>query len=309
MIYNYDKPSILSVNVLYLILGLMLLFIGFLVQSYRLYLGLLVTEYVLILIPNIIFIKMKGHSLKRVLRLNGFSLKQLLYTILIVLFSYPIAVFINLIVMNIINTFTDFVPVGVPIPLTPQEFIISFLIIGVTPGICEEVMFRGTMLSAYESKGYGKSILITSLLFGIFHFNITNLVGPVYLGAVLGIIALKSNTIFLPMIGHTLNNTIALTIGYFATKFTPELDNIDANIGDGAISETAAMIASTITIGIIALLSGLVVFKLVKSFPTRNRPSEVNRMSAPNNSRLKYLPVFIVFIIFVILTWFALKYV
>ena len=307
MNYNYDKPSILSVNVLYLIVGLMLLFIGFLVQSYRLYLGLLVTEYVLILIPNILFIKMRGHSLKRVLRLNGFTLKQVLYTILIVLFSYPIAVFFNFIIMSIINSFIDFVPAGVPIPLTPQELVISFLIIGVTPGICEEVMFRGTMLSAYESKGYGKSIIMTSLLFGIFHFNITNLVGPIFLGIIFGIIALKSNTIFLPMIGHTLNNGIALLIGYFATKYTPELDDLDVSLGNGAISETAAMIASTITLGIIALLCGLVIFKLLKSFPTRYRSSEVNIPSASNSSRLKYLPVIIVLIKFVIITWFILK--
>lgn len=308
MNYNYDKPSVLSVNVFYLMAGLMLLFIGFYVQSKELYLGLLVTEYVLILIPNIIFIKIKGLSLKRVLRLNRFSFKQFIYTILIVLFSYPIAVFLNLIVLNIINVFTDFIPTSVPMPVTPQELFISFLIIGVTPGICEEVMFRGTMISGYESTGYRKSIIITSLLFGIFHFNITNLVGPTFLGIILAVIAIKSNSIYLPIIGHTLNNTIALLIGYIATKYSPELDNIDSDFGISIVPDTMAVIITTITIGLVALLCGLILYRLIKKFPSTYTKKEIGIVASSKNSKLTYLPVYLIIVLFILLSWFTLKY-
>lgn len=307
MNYGYGKPSIFSVNVLYLVLALLLIFVGFMVQSQRLYTGILVTEYALILIPNIIFIKMKGLSLKRVLRLNGFSIKQLLYTVLIVLFSYPIAVFFNMIVLNVINLFTDFLPTTVPIPMTSGEFWISFLIVAVTPGICEEVMFRGTMLSAYESIGYKKGVIITGLLFGIFHFNIANLVGPAFLGIVLGFVAIKSNSIYLPIIGHTLNNTIALVIGYFTTRYTEQLDNIDSTLDNEVISETMTVMISTIVIGLIALLCGLVIYRLIKNFPTNYRISGM--YGATNRSSLSYIPVAIVIVIFLALTWFTLSYV
>lgn len=284
----------------------MLLSIGFLVQSKKLYLGLIVTEYVLILIPNIIFIKMKGLSLKRVLRINGFSIKQLKYTILIVLFSYPIAVFLNMIVLNFISLFTDFMPSGVPIPMTLNELLVSFVIVAITPGICEEIMFRGTMLSAYETIGYKKSIIFTALLFGIFHFNITNLVGPSFLGIILGIIAIKSNSIFLPIIGHTLNNSIALLIGYFATKYTEDLNNLDAGLDAGIVTETMAIVVTTITIGIIALLCGLVVSRLIKKFPSAYESVGPNLDTG--GSKLRYIPVFILLLIFIALTWFTLKY-
>lgn len=308
MNFGYNKPGIFSVNLLYLVLAILLLSVGFMVQSQELYKGLLVTEYVLILIPNIIFIKMKRLSLKRVLRLNGFSLKQLAYTVLIVLFSYPIAVFFNLMVMNIVNIFTEFVPTTVPIPMTTSELLYSFLIIAISPGICEEVMFRGTMLSAYESIGYKKSIVITSILFGLFHFNITNLVGPAFLGAVLAIVAIKSNSIFLPVIGHALNNSIALLIGYFATRYSPELDNLDAGLESGLVSDAAAMVISTITIGIIALLCGLVLYRLIKKFPVSYRPA-VGMNGASTSSSLSYIPVAIVIVMFIVLTFFTLRYV
>lgn len=307
MNFGYNKPTIFSANLLYLVLAILLLSVGFIVQSQELYKGLLVTEYVLILIPNIIFIKMKRLSLKRVLRLNGFSLKQLGYTVMMVLLSYPIAVFFNLIVMNIVNMFTEFVPTTVPIPMTASEFLVSFIIIGITPGICEEVMFRGTMLSAYESIGHKKSIVITSILFALFHFNITNLVGPAFLGIVLAIVAIKSNSIFLSMIGHTLNNSIALVIGYFATKYTSELDNLDTSLESGLVSDTAAMIISTITIGIIALFCGLVLYRLIKKFPASYRP--VGMKEVPARSSLSYIPVAVVIVIFIVLTFFTLRYV
>lgn len=307
MYKGYRKPSIFSVNLFYLALAILFLTVGFLVQSRELYRGLLVTEYVLILFPNILFIKLKGLSLKKILRLNRFSLKQLAYTILIVLFSYPIAVFLNLIIMNIINIFTEFMPTTVPLPMTRSELFTSFLIIALSPGICEEVMFRGTMLSAYEAIGYKKAIVVSSILFGIFHFNITNLLGPTFLGIILAIVTIKSNSIFLSMIGHSLNNSIALLIGYFSVKYSPQLDSIDTSPETGLISDTAAIIISTITIGIIALLCGLVLYKLIRNFPTSYRQLGTNE--APSRSSLSYIPLAIVIILFFILTYFTLSYV
>ncbi len=63
-----------------------------------------------------------------------------------------------------------------------------------------------------------KAIIYSAILFGIFHFNVQNLLGPIYLGLLFGIIAYKTDSIYPTIIGHTVNNTIALTIGYFATR-------------------------------------------------------------------------------------------
>lgn len=110
------RPSILEANSLYFVLGVLLLFLGSYVQSREIYTGLLITEYIMILIPNIIFIRLKGLSLKSTLRLNKINLKQIIYIGLIMLFSYPIAVFLNAIVITILNLFGDTVASSVPIP-------------------------------------------------------------------------------------------------------------------------------------------------------------------------------------------------
>ncbi len=76
-------------------------------------------------------------------------------------------------------------------------------------------MFRGVILNAYNKLGYRKSIIITGVLFGLFHFTILNFVGPAILGIIFGIMVYKTNSLYSSIIAHTVNNGIALTIGYF----------------------------------------------------------------------------------------------
>ena len=179
--YGYKKPSLGEVNLVYLVLGFALLIIGYLVQSKEIYSGLLITEYIIILLPNILFLKLRGYELKRVLRLNSISFMQFIFIFLIMIFAYPVAIFLNAIFLAIINSFSSALPTSIPIPTTTIEYLIGLFVIAIAPGICEEVMFRGTMMSAYDTLGYKKSILITAILFGLFHFNIMNLIGPIFL--------------------------------------------------------------------------------------------------------------------------------
>src|SRR5690606_39062887 len=112
------------------------------------------------------------------------------------IFTYPIAVFFQAIFIGILNIFIDVSPSGVPLPSDGIQYIISMLIIAIAPGICEEVMFRGVILNSYSTLGYRKSIFLSALLFGMFHFNLLNFVGPTILGVVFGIIVYRTNSLY-----------------------------------------------------------------------------------------------------------------
>ena len=64
MIENKNNPSILETNVLYLIIALLLTTIGAYVQSKEVYTGLLITEYLIILLPTLSYLKINGYSIK-----------------------------------------------------------------------------------------------------------------------------------------------------------------------------------------------------------------------------------------------------
>lgn len=302
--FEYRKPSILEANIIYLILGFALLFGGYMVQQREVYSGLLITEFIIILLPNLLYLKLKGYSLKNVLRINPISFVQVVFVILIMIFSYPIAVFLNALFLLIINSFSSALPTTVPIPTDIGGYLSGMFVIAIAPGICEEVMFRGTIKSAYDKLGYRKSVIISAILFGVFHFNIMNLIGPIFLGVILGILINKTNSIFSSILGHTLNNAFALSIGYVMTKYMPAIEELsDTNIIN---NDKEQIIMSIIVLGSLAILCIFALIFLFKHIPANKRYEEVFGFSeiSFNHERyraIKYLPVLIIFVVFVIL--------
>lgn len=303
------KPSIFEVNILYLILAIFLLFIGSYVQSVEIYSGLLITEYILILLPSLLFLKIKGYSIKGVLRLNKINFKQILMIITITVCTYPLAVFLQSISINIINKFTDVIPTEVPLPENSPQYLISLFIIAISPGICEEIMFRGIILDAYESIGRKRSIVISASLFAIFHFTIFNMVGPLLLGIVFGIMVYQTNSIYSSIIGHIVNNGIAITIGYYMNKYYYLIDNkINQEIGPYTILENIA--SFLILIGLL-FICFFIVIKLLKKLSEYNNIDHKERLDDKDSyskgelivSKFKYIPIFIVVLIFILLNW------
>lgn len=295
------KPSILEANIVYMVLGFALLTLGSLVQAREIYSGLLITEYIIILLPNILFLKIMGYSLKDVLRLNMISIKQIIYTILIMIFAYPVAVFLNMIVMTIVNAFSSAIPTTVPLPTNFNEYVLGLFVIALGPGICEEVMFRGTMMKAYDGLGYKKSIVITAILFGLFHFNIMNLIGPTFLGIVLGILVHKSNSLFSSIIGHTINNGLALSLGYGLSNYSSKIDEMVAV--DNIIPEKTQMIFTLILFGLMALFCFSILLFLLRKFPVTKSTIliEDSVVHTGKYNTIKYTPVFIIIITFLVL--------
>ena len=95
------------------------------------------------------------------------------------------------------------------------EYIIVILTVSVTPAICEEIFFRGFVQKSFEYKQRPfTAILLTSLFFGLYHFNPYGLLPLIVLGMYLGFAVYKSNSIVVPIILHFLNNFIAI-IAFF----------------------------------------------------------------------------------------------
>ncbi len=290
------SSSIFSVNILYLILGLLLFFLGSFVQAREIYSGLLITEFIIILIPNIIYLKVKKKSLKTSLRLNRISLKQVVYVVFITIFSYPIAIFLNTLILTIINFTIDISPTTVPLPETFPSYIKSLLVIGLAPGICEEIMFRGSLLSAYESLGPKKAILYSAILFGVFHLTILNLIGPIFLGIVLGIVAYKTNSIYASIIGHTLNNSIALTLGYFAMKSQANMEELIEAV-EPSRQEMTIMLIIMFTL---AYISFFIVKKLIKHLPQGQVDPDYFRIKEQEDTNKlgDFIPIIFIIILF-----------
>ena len=146
--------------------------------------------------------------------------------------------------------------------LTANNFIDALLIVvvvAITPAICEEVFFRGFVQKSFEQryKPYW-SALITAIFFGLYHFNPYGLIPLIALGFYLGWSAYTTNSIFIPMILHFINNFTAVT-AYFLFG---EEDLIESNV----VPEEGIGQSVIIFILLLILFSGLV-FYIKKNSP------------------------------------------
>jgi uncharacterized protein len=95
-------------------------------------------------------------------------------------------------------------------PLVPLDLIW----LGLLPGLSEELLFRGVMLSAWGTSW--ESVMIASLCFGALHLSGWKqwpyLIWATVIGAVLGFSAVWSGNLLVPIVAHTLTNILSATI-------------------------------------------------------------------------------------------------
>ncbi len=106
--------------------------------------------------------------------------------------------------------------------------ILTLFHVGVVPAICEEVLYRGYVMRAFEkSWGVLPAILISGLLFGLYHVQLSNLLPLAAIGIILGYVTWASESIYPAMLAHFVNNGGSVLVGsyYPDTAFaemTPE---------------------------------------------------------------------------------------
>lgn len=103
---------------------------------------------------------------------------------------------------------------------TDNPFMLTLMVgyICVLGPIMEEIIFRGFILKSLQKYGNLTAIIITSILFSMFHLNLVQFVPPILIGFLLAFITIKSKSIVPGIIAHMFNNTVA-----FAMSFMPSI--------------------------------------------------------------------------------------
>ncbi len=90
--------------------------------------------------------------------------------------------------------------------------ILSFVII---PPIVEEFLFRGFIFKGLKSGGKAFSIILSALMFSIFHMSIDQTVYPILVGLLLAVIMYYENNILYCITVHLTNNALSFIFAYF----------------------------------------------------------------------------------------------
>ena len=103
----------------------------------------------------------------------------------------------------------------------PMALIIGGALIG---PVCEEIIFRGVILEGLTKKyDPTKALIFSALIFGLIHMQPLQVIGAFFAGLILGWIYLKTQSLWIVIALHVINNFVAFTFSDLGTESTREL--------------------------------------------------------------------------------------
>lgn len=143
------------------------------------------------------------------------------------------------------------------------QFLLAFVAIGVIPAIGEELVFRGYLQQELRRwwKNPHLAIWVTAFVFGAIHLQFYGFFPRMLLGVLFGYLYLWSKNIWVPIVGHLMNNGFQVLMLYLAQHKMVEVDVDSAE----AFPWYSALIS--------LLISAAVLYTLRQSFLRQSVPA------------------------------------
>lgn len=98
---------------------------------------------------------------------------------------------------------------------TPMDLLANLFVMALMPAIAEELFFRGALLRLLQEKfSIHASIWISAFIFSAYHMQFFGFFPRFLLGALLGYLMFWSNSIYLSMFAHFINNAVLVFFVY-----------------------------------------------------------------------------------------------
>lgn len=216
-------------------------------------------------LPPVIMAILLTSSVRRTLKLFWPSWQYLALGVVLPVVLQPIAV-------ELIHQLDWFFP---KLPAEMAEFMKSLsdpnvawwwplLAIAVAPAICEELAFRGFLLSGFQSgrqRSFWTPILLSAVCFGVVHMIAHQVFNAMLLGIVLGLLAVRSRSLVPGVIFHFIFNGMQvlqtrIPQTFFESREMQWLFSVESEAGQTAIRFNAPLLAISglLSIGLITWL-------------------------------------------------------
>jgi len=178
---------------------------------------------------------------------------------------------INAIAMMILSLMFGY-QISTPVPSHPQNFnvglfLLSIFLIVVLPSFCEEFAMRGIFLNSMRTIFLNTTaVIILGLSFGLFHQNIRQFFPTFVAGVIMGILTIKTGSVWPAVIVHAVNNGIAVVFDYASFY----------GWGNGFVDNLFALISSRGLFSLV-LTAGLALAVIIPSIMLINRWSKEDK--------------------------------
>lgn len=98
-----------------------------------------------------------------------------------------------------------------------SSLLVNLLMLAIIPAFGEELIFRGGFQPIFTRwfRNYHVAIWLTAIIFSSIHFQFYGFLPRMFLGALFGYLFVWSGSLWLPILGHFLNNALAVFTAYW----------------------------------------------------------------------------------------------
>ncbi len=127
--------------------------------------------------------------------------------------------------------------------------ITNIIVVALSAAVTEEIFFRGTLQRLFHEniKSIHLTVWLTALIFSAFHLQFSGFIPRAILGALLGYVYIYTGNLWLPILGHFINNSIAVIGNHFNIDQLNDLDK-------SSKPNSALYLIAIVSVGIIVFL-------------------------------------------------------
>lgn len=213
-----DQKKIECINITLLItFGLMTalqLIVSFVPQAAALmknYVVNIIVSQGLTIVPVVILFIYFGINLPKEIGLKKVNGVSIALTVLLSFLIQPVLRFVNVLSLCFTTNETSdmILTISEQIP-----FPVALLLVALLPAIVEETVFRGALYQNYKKAGVGKAVLLSALLFGLFHGNLNQFMYTFVMGMILVYLIEATGSVASSMIVHFITNGLSVCAIY-----------------------------------------------------------------------------------------------
>ena len=160
-----------------------------------------------------------------------------------------VAIFANVAASWLMNWLTM---LGIPEPEMPDmieptlvSLALNIVLTAVLPAFIEEMIFRGYILGALRVHGDGIAVVVSAVLFGLFHGNILQIPFALILGLVMGYLVVQTDSIWPAVLLHFTNNLMSVLLTFFG-KCYPDYRDMIHTVTFAAVTAIGAVVLTVL---------------------------------------------------------------
>ncbi len=167
---------------------------------------------VIFIIPMVVYIKKSGSKARSLLRLKHIKARYLPFVLLFALSTSIICALINIASTAILSNVIDISVTTSTVNFASDKAYVVVIASVIMPAVCEELLIRGVALSEYKKYGVAISVIMTSVVFALFHGNIITIPSLFVAGVFYAVLTHLFSSVWPAIICHIINNGIALFV-------------------------------------------------------------------------------------------------